>query len=186
MVDVLRSIGLVAHQKSALAEADVLDEDRIEGSRRGAGICCLQAPEPGGLAGMQQKLQAVADAAGFPFPRKASIAGAKSCAGICPCGLDSEGSLTGNSQINPANAITGRRAEQLVDEYWAIRVQVFNGEDAAVRKNADGKARLVLDPLQAEVTVAWCLPTAFASRHDRFPAPGEGRCGFAAPEKALA
>ena len=44
MVDILRGVGLVVHQESALAETNVLDEDRVEGARGGAGIHRLQMP----------------------------------------------------------------------------------------------------------------------------------------------
>jgi len=76
--------------------------------------------------------------------------------------LEREGSLALNTQINPGYAIIDRRAEQLVDEGHAVRALVFDCEDAAVRKNTDGQAGAILDPSQAEITVARRRPPALA------------------------
>ncbi len=42
---------------------------------------------------------------------------------------------------------------------------MFDREEAAVRQNADRHAALVLDPMQAEILFARCLPTSLARRH---------------------
>ncbi len=108
VVDILRGVGFVVHQEATVAEADVLDENRIEGWRGGACIHCLQMPQPSGVLRMQRECEAEADTACLRFPYKAVSSKTEPGIGAWAGGLEWERSLAVNAHIHPAYAAIDR------------------------------------------------------------------------------
>ena len=108
VVDILRSVGFVVHQEATVAEADVLDENCVEGSRGGAYIHRLQMPQPSGVLRIQRECEAVADTARLRFPYKAVSSKTEPGIGAWAGGLEWERSLAVNAQIHSSYAAIDR------------------------------------------------------------------------------
>src|SRR5262249_22342220 len=82
VVDILRRVGLVVHQKPALAEPEVLDQYGIGSFGSFGRIRDIDAPEPSGLARMQGECHAVAKAFCLAVPHKTVFGHAKPDVGV--------------------------------------------------------------------------------------------------------
>src|ERR1700730_9767891 len=164
MVDILRGVGLVVHQEATVSEANVLNENRIDGPGSLTDIRHFQAPNPSGLSRMQRERYAVSESARLAFPNKTVASSAEPALGALPGGRDGDGRRAAHAQIQPGDASVDRRSEQLIDHRRPVFASVFDREDAAVWKNANRQACAVLDPIEAEIVVARRRPIALARR----------------------
>src|SRR5208282_740528 len=108
VVDILRGVGFVVHQEATVAEADVLVENRVEGSRGGACIHRLQMPQPSGVSRIQRECEAAADTARLRFPYKPVSSKTEPGIGAWAGGLEWKWSLAVNAHIHPAYAAIDR------------------------------------------------------------------------------
>src|ERR1700724_1774152 len=144
MVDILRGVGLVVHQGGTVSEANVLNENRINGPGSFANIRHVHAPKPSGLSRMQRERYAVAESARLAFPNKTVAGSAEPALGARPGGRDGDGRRPARAQIQPGDPSIDRRSEQLIDHRRPVFAPVFDREDAAIRKNADRQTGAVL------------------------------------------
>ncbi len=150
VVDVLRGIGLVAHDEAAGAEAEVLDQGGVAGERFGAGVGDLDAPQPERALGVEPQGDGMAERRGRALPDDAVVEGGEGGGGPRPDGLEG-GRVGAGAQDQPPDAGAEGRAVDLVDQRAAGGVLVLDGEEAAVGQDADRQAGGVGDADEAEV-----------------------------------
>ena len=138
VIDILRCIGLIVHQKTALADSEILDQYGVGSYGGFAGVPDIEAPEPRSLVRMQRQCHAMTNAAGLALPHKAIFGHAKPDVGAWSDNFDAKRRRVATSaQNNPANAAIERRAKNLADHDGRVFEPVFDREDAAVRDQAD-------------------------------------------------
>ncbi len=71
MVDVLRGVSLVVHDKAARAKAEVLHQDCVAGQRAASDVFDIDAPEPEGRGWMKPQRHAMAQTSRLALPHKA-------------------------------------------------------------------------------------------------------------------
>ena len=178
VVDVLRGVGLVVHDEAAIAQAEVLHEDRVARDRRrrrcwrprrararaAARGCsqsetrCRRPP----VSPSQTKRSAAA-------PNATSRAGADRLA-------RPPARARRTRRIQARDPAVQRRARHLVDQRAAALVPVLDGEDATVRQDADREAGRARDAEEAEVALAGRLEGAGGGgRHRWSPVSGRRR-----------
>ena len=151
MVDVLRGVCLVVHQKSTLAQSKVLNQNDV-GLRRAIAFS-LGDPEPGFALSMQPKRGAVADACCLARPDDAIATDAEIGARCRAGNTDVLRIRPAEPQQESPDPGAKRRPEHLVDHDAASSVLMRDIEDRAVRKHADRKTALVPDMGEAESAV---------------------------------
>ena len=174
VVDVLRDIGLVAHDEAAVAETDVLHERRIAGHRPGAGVLHLHPPEPEVVARMQPERDTVPQACSLALPCEAIIRSAEAALGAGPDSFHDRRLRRAHPQVEAGDPTVDRRAMDLIDQRPPVLVLVLDRKHTTVGKDADRKARLVGDATQAVVL----LPRRHEGtegRHPLSPSPSLGR-----------
>ena len=140
VVDVLRDIGLVAHDEAAVAETDVLHERRIAGHRPGAGVLHLHPPEPEVVARMQPERDTVPQACSLALPCEAIIRGAEAALGAGPDSFHDRRLRRAHPQVEAGDPTVDRRAMDLIDQRPPVLVLVLDRKHTTVGKDADRKA----------------------------------------------
>ena len=176
VVDVLRRVRLVVHEETALAQSDVLDEDRIPRHFDLPGVRDLEAPQPEIAPGMQPQRDAVPHAAGGAVPDEAVVTGGEIDLGAGPDRLRNHRLRPAEAEVQPGDPAVQRGALHLIDHGPAALVPVLDGEHAGVGQNGDRQPGLVADPAQAEIGLAGRLEGAGGGvRHRDLPSAAEGR-----------
>ncbi len=173
VADILRGEGFVSGHEIALAEPEILYEDRIAGKGCLAGVTQLQAPRPEVLRWVQPEGGAVVQLMGFACPNEPVAPGAETCS---RAGANGFRRPRFRSQENAPDGAAQRRAQRLVQHRTAAAVIVLDGEQAAVWQGGDLKPRRVPDPEQAKLALARraegspaqrSLPSSCPSPHGR-------------------
>ncbi len=152
VVDVLRGVGLVVGDEAAAAEADVLHERRVAGDGRGPGVRHRDVPEPERPLGVEPERRPVAEPGHRALPDDAVAVDADGGARPGADDLDDLGAGP-DAEEQPADAAVEGRALDLADEGAPGGAVVGDGEDAAVRQDADRDAGGVRDAAEAEVVL---------------------------------
>ena len=152
VVDVLRGVGLVVHDEAAVAEAEVLHEDRVARHRLGAGVRDLHPPQPEVVRGMQPERDAVPQARRRALPDEAIVSGAEADLRAGSDCLHNRRLWSAEPQVQAADPPVEGRAVDLVDQRPAALVLVLDGEQASVGQDADRQPGPAADAAQAEIT----------------------------------
>ena len=164
VIDVLRRVGFVVHEEAAVAQADVLHQDRIARHCRRAGVRDLDPPEPERVLRVQPKRDVVAHAGGRAIPGEAIGGGAEADLRAGADRLRDRRLWRADAQVQAGDPAVERGALHLVDQRSAALVLVLDGEDAAVGQDADRQAGRVRDTTQAEIAFAGRLERADGER----------------------
>ena len=164
VVDVLRRVGFVAHEEAAIAQADVLHQDRITRHWLRVGVRDLDPPQPELVLGVQPKGDGVPQAADCPVPREAIGGGAEADLRRGADRLRDRRRGRADAQVQAGDATAEGRAFHLVDHDPAALVLALDREDAPVGQSADRQAGWVRDAMQAEIAGAGHLERAHGKR----------------------
>ena len=173
MVDILGSVGLVAHHEAALAQSQVLHQERVDGDGLVAGVQDLDPPEPELVSRMQPKRRAVPDAQGLADPDAAIGADAEAHPRPRTHRLGDFLLRPAPPQIEPKNAAGEGGALDLADQDPPLRVGVLEGEEAGVRQDAGGEpARAPDEPKAGRGALGGREAAGGRTRHPRSPRSG--------------
>ena len=137
VVDVLRGVCLVAGNERAQAEAEVLQEDRIDGYRSVARVRDVDAPNPGYLVPQSAQHDAMMQAAHLPFPGDTVLRRPEAHACARADGFARDSTRGTEPQQDTADAACDGRARHLIDEDARPVASMFDGVHLSVPKHRD-------------------------------------------------
>ena len=166
MIDVLRGVRLVVHEKAAVPEPQILHQNDIGRQICRTLVSYLEMPQPDVLPRMQPQREAVMHATCQAVPYEAVIDGTEEDPGARAQDLGDVGGCSTGAHIDASDAAADRRAEYLVEHRAAAGPLVLDGGNAAIRQRADGKPSRILQTPQTEIPTAGGREGACAStRH---------------------
>jgi hypothetical protein len=154
MVEVLTGIRLVAQEEARLTETEVLNEDTVAAQHLLTFIADFDMPQPQVLPGMQPQRDPIAYPAYFALPDAAIRCHADPTVRLSTRKRQDQRLAAADAQTDTTHAAGNRRAERLVDHDAATSPQVLDGEDRAVRQQADHQPGPIAQLLESEIAHA--------------------------------